>query len=164
MKYLTASLLILTMFLTGCGSSNVVTALELVTAASEAAIGALEATGQIPPGTAMQIDQYLAEVSTATQFASTELTSTDTTAVKTAKIAAQFANIAAPDLGPGTAQAIVQVVAAVAKAVSSFLATIQPPPAQPLPKAVMSENDKEKLQAIRSRAAVVYSRATRPSR
>lgn len=155
--------LLLVALLAGCGSGTVVTALELVTAASEAAVSTLEAAGQITPGTAIQIDSYLANVSAATQFAATELQSTDTTALKVSKIAAQFAGIAVPNLPPGTAQAIVTAIQAVANAVSKFLVQIQPPPAPSakLPVLAFSSKDQVKLEAIRSRAEVVHQKVTK---
>jgi hypothetical protein len=160
MRLLFISLITLALVLTGCGVSSVVTSLELVTAASEAAVGALEGAGQITPATAMLIDQYLAQVSMATQFAATELASTDTTPEKISKIASQFAGIAIPDLPPGTAQAIVLTVQAVAKAVAAFLMNIQTP-TPPASKFVLSDNDRAKLAQIRGRAGVVYARTRR---
>ena len=105
--------------LTACSQSQVTETLDLVIAAADAAVSVLA------PGTAALITPYLSEVSAAVDFATTELASDDSAAIKAAKIAQQFATIAAPNLPPGTAQVIVQAVAAVGKAVITFLGSLQ---------------------------------------
>lgn len=130
---LIALLVLLVIVLNGCGSGTVITSLELVTDAAEAAVTVLAATGQLPASTVTVIDSYLSQVSTATEFAVTELESTDPAGAKASKILAQFAMIARPDLPPGIAQAILAAVQAVASSVSNFLMTLQPAPAPGTP-------------------------------
>ena len=122
---LTAVLLALSVALTACSQSSVTLTLDLIVTAADAAVGVMQSTGQIPPGTATMITNYLGDLTTAVDFATTELASSDTAAVKAAKIAQEFAMIAAPNLPPGTASAIVSTIQAVAKAVANFLASVQ---------------------------------------
>lgn len=112
------------MSLVGC-TNNVTTTLQLVVVAAEAAVDTLGSTGTIPPAVAKQIDAYLLATSDGVSFATDELTSTDDPGIKAAKIAQKFAAITAPNLPAGTPQNIVAVVAAVSKAVLTFLSTVQ---------------------------------------
>lgn len=116
----------LTLGLVACSQSQVTETLALVVTAADAAVTTLQATGQIPPGTATLITNYLSEVSTGVSFATMELASTDSSALKASRIAQEFASITVPNLPVGTATAIGATVAAVVSAVSNFLATIQP--------------------------------------
>lgn len=120
-----AALLIAALALVGCGQSSVTLTLDLVVTAADAAVSALQATGQLPAGTATQITAYLGDVTKAVDAATAELATMDTVAEKAAKIAQAFAGIAAPVLPSGTAQAIVLTVSAVATAVANFLASVQ---------------------------------------
>lgn len=161
-----ALLIVLILTLASCGASSVITGLELVTDAAEAAVTALAATGQIPAPTVTLIDNYLSQVSSATEFAVTELESTDTTAVKASKIIGQFAMIVAPDLPPGIAQGIVAAIQSVAKSVASFLATLgspgtAPTAAQKLPNLKLSDSDRGRLDKIRVRAQAVKAKVSK---
>jgi len=121
MKYIVAPFLVVALlFQTACSQSQVTETLALVTAAADAAVGVLA------PGTQALVVPYLNEVTSATDFAVTELQSTDAPGVKAAKIAAQFASVVAPQLPPGTASTIVLAVGAVGKAITAFLATLNP--------------------------------------
>jgi len=148
--------------LESCGSSQVVTSLEVVIVSAEAAVTALGATGTIPPATVVTLDAYLKSTMQATLFASTELQSSDPPAVKATKIVQQFAAIAAPNLPPGTPAAIVAVIQAVTSAVAGFLQTIQPaaaqPAARPAMKITFSPADENKLVSIHSRAQALIAK------
>ena len=141
-------------FLVGCGTSSIVTALEAVIAAAEAAVATLGAVGTIPPATVTLLENYLTSVSEATAFASTELASNDSPAVKATKIIQQFAMIAAPILPPGTAQVVVDVIQAVTKAIANFLSQIEAPKTATanLSKLTLSDSDRAKLGKIHERA------------
>jgi len=106
------------LFETACGQSQVTETLALVVAAASAAIDVAD------PALAPVVAPYLTGVTNAVDFAATELASTDTDAVKAAKIAQEFASVAAPNLPPGTALTIVTVIGAVATAVKNFLGTV----------------------------------------
>lgn len=147
------------LFQMGCGSNQVVTSLQLVIAAAEAAMTTLEATGQIDPATATKITNYLTAVSTATSYAATELQSSDTPAQKATKIVQEFASVTAPVLPPGTAQTIISVVQAVTQAVANFLASIQPASAvSGSPALTLSSADRSKLQSIHARSEALKTR------
>ena len=71
----------LTLGLVACSQSQVTETLALVVTAADAAVTTLQATGQIPPGTATLITNYLSEVSTGVSFATMELASSDSSAL-----------------------------------------------------------------------------------
>jgi hypothetical protein len=99
-------------------SSAVTETLALIVSASSAAIDVVD------PALASVVTPYFTEVTNAVDFATTELASSDSGAVKATKIAQQFAMIAAPSLPKGTAQTVVLAIEAVATAVQNFLKTI----------------------------------------
>ena len=72
----------LTLGLVACSQSQVTETLALVVTAADAAVTTLQATGQIPPGTATLITNYLSEVSTGVSFATMELASSDSSALE----------------------------------------------------------------------------------
>ena len=147
--------------LTSCGSAQVVTTLEAVVASGEVAVSTLATIGTIPPATAALINQYLKAVDQAAIFASTELASADTPAVKATKIAQQFAGVIAPTLPLGTAQVVLSVVQAVIGAVANFLTAIQPATTVTAAKSVnlkLSAGDVAKLAAIHARAEALLVR------
>ncbi len=110
--------------LVGCGQSDITLTLDLVITAADAALTALETTGQVSSGTAGQITNYLTEVTNAVDFTTTELASSDSDAIKAGKIAQEFATVIAPNLPAGTPLVIATVIAAVAKSVTNFLAVM----------------------------------------
>ena len=149
--------LVLTFVLVACTTSNLITSLQLVTDAVTVALPVLEAAGVDPAALALA-QTYLTSVSTATTQAVTELTSTDSAAVKAAKIASYFAAAVAPDIGNPQVSAVVRAVAA---AVQSFLALLNPAPtvaaklaaAPQAQSAKLSFGDRQKLGSIRKTAA-----------
>jgi hypothetical protein len=106
------------LFQTACSSSAVTDTLALIVAASNAAIDVSD------PSLAPVVAPYLTDVTNAVDFATTELASADSGAVKATKIAQEFATMAAPTLPSGTAQTVVLSIEAVATAVQNFLKTI----------------------------------------
>lgn len=107
------------LFQTACGASQVTETLSLVVAAASAVIDVTN------PALAPVIAPYLTDVTNAVDFATTELASADSGALKTDKIAAKFAMIVQPSLPSGTASTVVLAIEAVTHAVSNFLTTIQ---------------------------------------
>lgn len=119
-----AAILAGTLALASCSQSQVTVTLDLVVTAADVAVSTLQSTGALPPGTATVIQGYLGSVTTAVSFATTELASADTGAVKASKIAAEFAMLAVPNLPAGTPQVIGETLQAVASAIANFLATL----------------------------------------
>ena len=117
---------VLLMFLTlAACSSSAVRDLELVVAGGEAVVAALESAGTIPAPIAAAVNVYMGQLSAFVDFATTELASTDTAAIKASKIAAEAATVAGPDLPPGTPAVIAASIKAVATALATFLGSIQ---------------------------------------
>jgi hypothetical protein len=106
----------LCVILAACSTSQVVESLQVATLAATAAIDAL--------GTAVpaEVTNYLAAVNTAIGCTTTELQSGDPADQQALKITACFASAAAPVIPGGTPAIIAAAVAAVATAVSAFLA------------------------------------------
>jgi len=151
-----------------CSQSQVTLTLDLIVTAADTAVSTLQATGQISSTEATLINNYLNEVTSAVQFSTTELASSDTPEVKSAKIIAQFASVAAPQLS-GAPAAIVETISAVAKAVANFLSTIQTTSAQMISlKGVesfrssthwkLSRGDKSALKKIEAHVKVVKAK------
>lgn len=153
---------VLALLLVACSSSTLITSLQLVEDAVTVAIPVLQAAG-VDPAALAQAQTYLTAVETATTQATTELASTDTAAVKAAKIASYFAAAVAPDIGNAQVAAVVRAVAA---AVQSFLALLNPGQAAAVAhlnqgqttvasapqSAKLSLGDRRKLGQIRSSA------------
>jgi hypothetical protein len=106
------------LFQASCGGNAVTETLALVVSAASAAIDVAD------PALAPVVTPYFTGVTNAVDFATTELASADSGAVKAAKIAQEFAQVAAPNLPVGTAQTVVLSIEAVATAVQNFLKTI----------------------------------------
>lgn len=110
----------------GCGTSSVITTLNLIVVSSEAAINVLVATSTINPATGKLITTYLNSVSVAVDKATTILASSESGVQKAIDISNAFAGIAQPLLPAGTPQVIVSVVEAVVVAVENFLKSVGP--------------------------------------
>lgn len=121
----------LSLALVAC-SNSVTTGLELTVAAAEAAVNTISALnpGAIPPATAAALTGYLDSVLNFAEFATTELASSDSGAIKAAKIASEGAKLAAPDLAAGSPAVVVAVIRSVSDAVLKFLASVQGAQAQ----------------------------------
>jgi hypothetical protein len=106
--------------LESCGGLNVT--LDAITIAIDAILPFIP---QVPPASVPIIEKYLTQLTTAVEGAATELASSDSALVKAEKIAALFAGIVLPDLTAlGVAANIVNLINAVAKAVTDFLAAV----------------------------------------
>lgn len=168
------AVLLMFMALAGC-SSSAVRDLELVVAGSEAVVAALESVGTIPAPIAAAVNVYMGQLSAFVDFATTELASTDTAAIKASKIAAEAATVAGPDLPPGTPALIATSISAVVTALATFLGNIHttaslasedlPPPYANSFTAVkasksgkLSKSDEKKLAALLPRVEKLKAR------
>jgi hypothetical protein len=148
------TVVVLSFLLVACSSSSLVTSLQLVTDAVTVAIPVLQAAGVDPAALALA-ETYLTAVSTATQEAAVELATSDPPAVKAAKIAEDFANVIAPNIGNAK---VAEILKAVAAAVQEFLVLLNHGTAQlkAMPAATYSVKpsfaDRRKLGSIRSQA------------
>jgi hypothetical protein len=128
MKTLKASLaVVLVLALVGCGTSTVISNLQLAIDAVTAGLPIIANLTGVPPATVAQVTQYLNDVNTALGDASLILSATATDAQKAAKIAADFAAIVKPDV-PAQYQAILGLVATIAQDVAQFLASLPTSP------------------------------------
>ncbi len=120
--------LILSFWMTACGSSTLIRNLELVSSTAAVVVPLIFATGTVPidPATRALIIAYLNAVNTATIQAGTELQSNDTKQLKATKIVGYFATAIAPNLPTGIPQTVAAAINAVAKAVADVLAQLQP--------------------------------------
>ncbi len=168
------AVLLACLLLVGC-SSSAVRDLQLVVAGSEAVVAALESVGTIPAPMAAAINVYMGQVSSFVTFATAELASTDTAAVKTSKLAAEAATVSKADLPPGTPALIATAIQAVATSLATFLGNIQtasnlasedlPPPyastfmaAKASKSGKMSKSDEKKLAELHARALALKAR------
>ena len=120
-----AATLLALLSLTACNADQITTTLELVVDAAIAAAPAVEASAGVAPLTQQIIATYLQGAQQCTAAAATTLASgTATPAQKAAAVAGECAGLLAPDLPAGTPAATVNAVAAVANALSQFLAQL----------------------------------------
>ncbi len=142
----------LAFLLVACSTSNLITSLQLVEDAVAVALPVLSAAG-VDPAVLALAETYLTAVETATAQASTELASTDTAAIKAAKIAGYFAAAVAPNIPNAEISAIIKAVAA---AVQSFLALLNQGTAHlavsPAPSVKLSFGDRRALGEIRKQS------------
>jgi hypothetical protein len=116
--------------LTGCGSSSLVTALDVTEVAASAAIPIVQAFApQIGAATVTEIDNYLNGVSNACALSITEAGNTaDSQAVQYTKMAGYFANVVTLSLPPGIAAEVAAGIGAVIAAVQVILKIINGTP------------------------------------
>jgi hypothetical protein len=165
-----AVVLLMSLALVGC-SSSAVRDLQLVVAASEAVVAALETSGVIPAPIGAAVNVYMGQVSEFVTFATTELASSDSSAVKASKIAAEAAAVAKPDLPPGTPNLIATAIQAVAASLGTFLGNIQATAAvishpsygnsffaEKAAKLKISKADEKKLAELHARALVLKAK------
>lgn len=167
MKFLTVGLVGLLLFSqTSCSQSQVTITLDLILTAADTAVSTLQSTGTIPAAEAAVIQQYLSEVNDAVSYTTTELASSDSTTVKTAKITSKFASIVVPQLS-GTPASIVTTISAVVNAVSNFLSTLTTTNAQLIQfensftgthSWKLTRGDKQHLNAIAAKAKVLKAK------
>lgn len=147
-----------------CSSSNLVPLLDATVSAADAAVAELASSGTIDPAAAQKITNYLGQVATAASEASTELASSDSTAVKTEKITADFAAIVVPDvanLSPALAASIRAVDAAVQAFVSALTSANAQIEAHGVQNAQIGVRDRLRLEAIKRHAESVISKLAR---
>ena len=110
---------------TGCTTGSLTEAVNAVVVAADLTLGVLEATGVVPPSIVMLVSPYLSSVGQAVIDTNTEAQSMDTAAVKAAKIAAIWANLAnGVTLPPGTPAVVSTVLAEVVAAIKALLAIV----------------------------------------
>ena len=109
-----------------CTTSQLVASLNVIASAAAVAVPALLASGAVPVDAASKaaILNYLYAVNTAVIQTGTELKSSDSGAVKAAKITQYFAQAALPILPAGTPPAVAQALSLVAAAIDSLLANL----------------------------------------
>ena len=160
---------VLTFSLVGCGStSQLITALNAVADSSSVAVvltSALAAAGKLDPAVATQVANYAQGVTTAVQQSITELNSVDTNPIKITKITADFAAVAAPAFGPGTAPQVQAAIQAVSAAVQIFLRQLNTPATltlaklSPVKAVKLSMGDKAALKSINKKAVGIFKDA-----
>ena len=140
----------------GCGTNQIIQALQLAVDAASVAIPIVAAATGVPAATVTLLMAYLQAVSTAIDGAVPILDGTGTPSQKAAAILALFASIKVPNL-TGLPAAIVSAIQLVAQRVAEFLAHFAAPKLgamgakanQPAP---VSTADHSKLQAIAAKA------------
>lgn len=158
-----ATVLLMSFALVGC--NGLTTTLDAITIAVDAAVPILAASGVIPPGTATIIMSMSTKALAAVNATSTELASTDSQALKTAKIAQIWASVplCAPTdttcsniLPAGTPTVVITIVQAISNAIVTFLQQAGVPPAQAravaakaakMPNLKFSESEDSKIKA-----------------
>lgn len=150
-----AILLALVVCLAGCTPGAVTSALDKVVSAVELALPLLSFAG-VPAPVIVLAQGYLQSVSAAVNETTTELASTDTSAVKAAKIASYFAAAIVPVLPAGTPPIVAQLLQAVSDAVAAFLKHIaggQTLVAGKVPEIKVTMRDRAALAKIKERNA-----------
>lgn len=147
-----ATLALSSMTMTGCGSNQVIQALDATVAATEVVLSVLSAGGNqtITVEVAAQVNTYLESVRHAADLAAVELASSDATADKVLKVTSYFSTATAnfKALSPEA-----QVVAAVVDAaVRAFLATLTTNGGTAPAKIAVSSKDAAKLAGISARS------------
>ena len=124
MKKTLVVIILVMLALVACTPNQVLVTLEASVAATEALVVSLAATGNMDAATAAEITAAIVGLPAAFQGTATELSSTDSAALKYTKIALLYApTIQRLQMLPPTAQAI---VAALVSAIQTFLNAIQP--------------------------------------
>ena len=148
MKLLTIALLILCLCLTGCAPGTVLTSLSAAVAATDALVISLAATGNMDPDVATQIIAVISPLPGISQQIVAELSSTDSNALRAAKVTALLAPVLARiDALPASARAI---AAATLAAWQAFLSAYPVPAAGNLSASKQSTKfDAKALDKIR---------------
>jgi hypothetical protein len=126
-------------------------------------VTAAGAAGQIPAPTAAMVMDYLEAVSTAASNSITEWESGDPDTVKIAAIAANFAAVPAPSLGPGVSSVIQASISSIGNLIEQLMQQIQGAQASLIAStagtsAVKSKvlalqiSDKHKLNSLKAKA------------
>lgn len=152
------------LLLAGCGTSQVITSLELAIDAVAAALPLIGPAAGLPADLTAQLEGYLGATSTAVSQASDILAGPGTDEQKAAQIVAAFAGIAVP-IVPAKYQGIATAIQQVAQMVAKFLATL-PSPALVSARAagvtehttVFSEGDLRRLAEVKTKAAAARAK------
>ncbi len=113
------------MLMTACNAATIVSYIN------SALQIALEFLPLAVPGLPPQVPAYFTAGLQCIDFASTEVASTDTNAVKSAKITAQCASLVQANLPPGTPQNIVSLASKLATRIADLLAHLPATPPAP---------------------------------
>jgi hypothetical protein len=144
--------------LVGCTQEQVLTSLEASVAATETLVAALEVTGRISPGIADEIENSIADLPAAFRQTAAELSSSDSAALRAAKIAEYYtATVVALKALPPEAQIYASAISA---SIQAFLSRLQPAQAsRALAQGVESGKlDAKRVSAIATRATVLGAR------
>jgi hypothetical protein len=155
MKQLVSILLVLVVLMTGCSSSQIVSNLQFAVDAAEVAFPIVAQQAHLSPAVATQVGAYLQGVNVAISQSAPIIASAEPTPQKVAQISAIFANVAAPNLPPGTPQAVASAVSAVANAVAKFLGSVEATKSlktASMKPVVPSNSDLAKLSKIENKA------------
>jgi hypothetical protein len=142
-------------FLMGCTQSQILATLEASVASTEALVAALQIGGKIDPAIAGEIENAIAELPAAFRQTAAELSSSDSAAARTARIAGYYsATIVALRALPPEAQVYASAISA---SIQAFLSGLQPAQAtrslagggKPI------RFDAKRLNAIATRATVL---------
>jgi hypothetical protein len=146
-------------------STALVSSLQAVEAAAEAAVPVLSATGYIPAPLVPVVETYLNAVSVATAKTVAELDSTDTSAQKAAAIEGYWVGVVVPGLPSSVSASAVAEIQAVNAAVQAFLAHLHGGVAQAIVAANQSVSlthaDRAVLHDIESRAEKLHARLSK---
>jgi hypothetical protein len=142
--------------LISCGTSGLITALDVAEVAANSAIPIIQAFSvQLGP-TAALATAYAKGISQACEQSVTELGSTDSKAVQDTKIAGYFAEVAAVSLPAGTVAEVLAVISAVGSAVQIILTQINAP-TSPTPAAMASPEGKALLAKYQTQVKALGS-------
>ena len=160
---LTSILLIPVLFLVGCSTTPVISALNGVVVATEVAsvaIPALASSGVIPPPIALLVQAYIGAAGQAASQSAAELKSSDTNSIKASKIISIFATIAVPVIPSDADPRVAAYIQGISAAINAFIAILQPLPSAnkqlQLGITKPSFSDSRKLSDIEKRGAAVF--------
>lgn len=117
------------LFLSACNSTTLTITLDAVTIAADAALSVVETNGSLAPGQETQVASVIADVTNATQLASTELAGNDPATLKAANVTAFYMPVLL-EIGKlsGLPPAIQLSLTAVSVSIQAVLKLIPTPP------------------------------------
>lgn len=127
----------------------------------EPTVAADAAAGLIPTAIAANIIDYLEATSTAASNSITEWESSDSESAKIAAITANFADVAAPSLGPGVSLAIETSIQSIGTLISELIEQIGAAQSANTKSRVMSIHvfDKQELNRVKGKAVKTVAAA-----
>ena len=144
--------------LAGCTQEQVLTSLEASVAATETLVATLEAAGRISPTIADEIENAIADLPAAFRETAAELSSSDSAALRAAKIAGYYsATVVALKALPPEAQVYASAISA---SIQAFLSRLQPAQTtRALARDAKSGSlDAKRVRAIATRATALGER------